>query len=163
MFGWLRRLCTPEWVMRRHFTPALLAEIESAIAAVEQRHAGEICFAVETTLDLPHVFAHLRPRDRALQVFGQMRVWDTEANNGVLIYVLYAHHAVEIVADRGIARRVPQEDWDALCRAVEQEFHVGRFREGALQAVQGVAALLHRHFPHARGDANELPDQPMLL
>jgi uncharacterized membrane protein len=92
-----------------------------------------------------------------------MQVWDTEANNGVLVYVLYAEHAVEIIADRGIARRVPQEDWDAICRAVEQDFHAGAFREGALRAVHGIAALLERHFPHARGDGNELPDQPRLL
>ena len=161
--GLLRKLCTPDWVMRRHFTSEVLAEIESAIAAVELRHAGEICFAVETTLDLPDVRAHVTPRERALQVFGRMRVWDTENNNGVLVYVLYAHRALEIVADRGIARLVPQADWDTLCRTVEQDFHAGQFRAGSLKAIQGVAALLQRHFPHAPGDANELPNQPMLL
>jgi uncharacterized membrane protein len=161
--GLLRKLCTPGWVMRRHFTPAVLAEIESAIAQVELRHAGEICFAVENALDLADLRAGVTPRERALEVFGLMRVWDTEANNGVLIYVLYAEHAVEIVADRGIARRVPQEDWDTICHAVEQDFHAGSFREGALRAVMGIAALLERHFPHAHGDRNELPDQPRLL
>lgn len=161
--GLLRQLFTPRWVMRRHFTPELLAEIETAIAQVEGRHAGEVCFAVEHALDLPDLRAGLTARERALEVFGLMRVWDTEANNGVLLYVLYGERAVEIVADRGIARRVPQEDWDALCRSVERQFHVGAFREGSLQAVRGIAALLERHFPHGRGDANELPDQPFLL
>jgi hypothetical protein len=159
----LRALLTPGWVMRRRFTPAVLTQIENAIAAVELRHAGEICFAVEHALDLADLRSRLTPRERALEVFGLMRVWDTEANNGVLVYVLYAARAVEIIADRGIARRVPQAEWDAICRAVEQDFHTGAFREGALRAVSEIAALLERHFPHARGDANELPDQPLLL
>lgn len=159
----LRTLLTPGWVMRRRFTPAVLAEIEQAIAQVERRHAGEICFAVEHALDLADLRSGLTPRERALEVFGLMRVWDTEGNNGVLIYVLYADRAVEIVADRGIARRVPQGEWDAICRAVEQDFHGGAFREGSLKAVRAIAELLARHFPQAGGDANELPDQPLLL
>lgn len=159
----LRSLFVPGWAMRRRFTRAVLDDIEREIAAVELRHAGEVCFAVEAALDLADILAGLTPRQRAVEVFGLMRVWDTENNNGVLIYVLYAEHAVEIVADRGIARRVPQADWDALCRSVEQDFHAGRFREGSLRAVRGVAELLGRHFPHAGGDANELPDQPRLL
>ncbi len=159
----LHTLFSPGWLMRRHFTPALLTEIEHAIAEVELRHAGEICFAVENALEWTDVRAGLSVRDRALEVFGLMRVWDTEQNNGVLVYVLYAERAVEIVADRGVARVVPQADWDAICHAVEQEFHAGRFREGALSAVHGIAALLGRHFPHQPGDANELPDQPRLL
>jgi uncharacterized membrane protein len=159
----LRNLWTPGWVMRRRFTPAVLADIEAAIAQVELRHAGEICFAVEHALDLLDLRAGVTPRERAVEVFGRMRVWDTEANNGVLVYVLYAERAVEIVADRGIARRVSQADWDDICHAVEQNFHAGDFREGALRAVRGIAALLQQHFPHAPGDANELPDQPRLL
>lgn len=159
----LRSLFVPGWAMRRRFTRAVLDDIEREIAAVELRHAGEVCFAAEAALDLADILAGLTPRQRAVEVFGLMRVWDTENNNGVLIYVLYAEHAVEIVADRGIARRVPQADWDALCRSVEQDFHAGRFREGSLRAVRGVAELLGRHFPHAGGDANELPDQPRLL
>lgn len=159
----LRTLLTPGWVMRRRFTPAVLAEIEQAIAQVERQHAGEICFAVEHALDLADLRSGLTPRERALEVFGLMRVWDTEGNNGVLIYVLYADRAVEIVADRGIARRVPQAEWDAICRAVEQDFHGGAFREGSLKAVRAIAELLARHFPQAGGDANELPDQPLLL
>jgi uncharacterized membrane protein len=159
----MRSLFTPGWVMRRKFTPALLDEVARAIAAVELRHAGEICFAVEAALDLADISAGVTPRERAIEVFGRMRVWDTENNNGVLVYVLYAEHAVEIVADRGIAGRVPQADWDALCRAVEQDFHGGAFLEGSLRAVRGIATLLERHFPHAAGDANELPDQPRLL
>jgi uncharacterized membrane protein len=159
----LRSLCTPGWVMRRRFTPEVLTEIENTIAQVEGRHEGEICFAVETSLDLMDLRAGLTPRERALEVFGLMRVWDTEANNGVLIYVLYAERAVEIVADRGIARRVEQSEWTAICGVVEQEFHAGRFRDGALKAVRSVSALIERHFPRSGGDGNELPNQPRLL
>jgi uncharacterized membrane protein len=159
----LRLLFTPRWLLRRRFTPAVLAEIEAAVAAVEQRHAGELCFVVEHSLDLFDLRGGITPRERALEVFGQMRVWDTEANNGVLVYVLYAAHAVEIVADRGIARRVPQGAWDSICRAVELDFKSADFRGGSLRAIHGVAALLAEHFPHAPGDANELPDQPRLL
>jgi uncharacterized membrane protein len=159
----LRSLLTPGWVMRRRFTPAVLAEIEETIARAERHHAGEICFAVEHALDLADLRSGLTPRDRALEVFGLMRVWDTEGNNGVLVYVLYAERAVEIVADRGIAKRVPQADWETICRAVEQDFHAGAFREGSLKAVSEIARLLERHFPDAGGDGNELPDQPLLL
>jgi len=159
----MRTLLTPGWVMRRRFTPAVLAEIEQAIAQVELRHAGEICFAVEHALELADLRSGLTPRERALEVFGLMRVWDTEGNNGVLVYVLYAERAVEIVADRGISRRVAQADWDAICRIAEQDFHVGAFREGSLKAIREIAKLLERHFPNAGGDRNELPDQPLLL
>ena len=161
--GLLRSLCTPGWVMRRHFTPAVLTDIENAIAQVELRHAGEICFAVEHALELSDLRHGVTPRERALEVFGLMRVWDTEANNGVLVYVLFAERAVEIVADRGISRVVPQEDWARVCTEVEQDFHAGRFREGSLKAVREIAKLLEKHFPHLHGDGNELPDQPLLL
>jgi uncharacterized membrane protein len=90
-------------------------------------------------------------------------VWDTERNNGVLIYVLHAEHAMEIVVDRALARVVPQAEWDALCRSAETEFRAGRQAQGALMAVDGAAKLLEKHFPGAPGDGNELPDQPLLL
>ncbi|MEO7773308.1 MAG: TPM domain-containing protein [Steroidobacteraceae bacterium] len=149
--------------MRRRFTPLVLARIEAAIASVEQRHAGEIRFAIENALEPGELWRNLTARDRALQIFGLLRVWDTEANNGVLIYVLYAEHAVEIVADRGIARQVDQARWDQVCAAVTAEFRAGRFEQGAVQAIEGVAALLSAHFPQARGDPDELPNQPVLL
>jgi uncharacterized membrane protein len=163
MLRFLRHLFLPAWLLRRRFPPALLAEIEAAVVEVERRHAGEVRFVLEHALEPGDLLAGLTPRERALQVFGLARVWDTAANNGVLVYVLYAEHAVEIVADRGIAARVPQADWDAVCRLVETHFRESRFREGALAAVHGVAALLARHFPHAPGDPDELPNQPLLL
>ena len=105
----------------------------------------------------------IEARQRALQVFGQLGVWDTEGNNGVLIYVLMADHAVEIIADRGIAARVAVGEWNSVCRQMEQHYREGRFRDGSIAGVQGVGALLGRHFPGRRHSDNELPDQPVLL
>jgi uncharacterized membrane protein len=159
----LRHLSVPPWAVRRRFTPLVLARIEAAIVDVERRHAGEIRFAIENALEPGELWRNVATRARALQVFGLLRVWDTEHNNGVLIYVLYAERAVEIVADRAIARKVGQGQWDRLCAAVTAEFRAGRFEQGSVQAIEGVAALLAEHFPQAGGDADELPNQPVLL
>lgn len=161
----LRHLCTPLWVLRLRYPQELLGRIEARVAEIERRHPGEVRLAVEHALDLPDLIAGLTPRERALELFGLLRVWDTEHNNGVLIYVLHAEHAVEIVADRGLARAVPQAEWDALCRQVETEFRAGRHAEGAMAAVDGAARLLEKYFVAAAPLAtrNELPDQPLLL
>jgi uncharacterized membrane protein len=158
-----RHLLSPAWRMRRAFPPAVLHDIERAIATAEREHSGELRFVVEHALEPSELWQGLGSRERALQVFGQLGVWDTEANCGILVYLLFAERAVEIVADRGIAQRVPQPEWDALCREVETLFHDARFRDGALRAVEGAAALLRRHFPPAGQRSNELPDQPVLL
>lgn len=149
--------------MRRLFPPDVLRDIEKAIATAKREHDGEIRFVVEHALEPLDLWHGLTPHHRALQVFGLLRVWDTEANNGILVYVLLAERAVEIVADRGIARRVSQAEWDALCRDVESQFSKGRFRDGSLRAVEGAAALLRRHFAPTSHRGNELPDQPVLL
>lgn len=159
----IRHLFTTQWLSRRRFSPAVLTEIETAIRDVESRHAGEIRFAVEAALDPQQIWSDITPRQRALQIFGQLGVWDTEGNNGVLIYVLMADHDVEILADRGIAARVPNEDWVAICHEMETHYRAGRFGEGSVAGVRGVGKLLTRHFPGGRGDADELPNQPVLL
>ncbi len=159
----LRHLFSTRWGTRRRFTPAVLARIERGVADLERRHAGEIRFAIETAFDLPELWYGLTPRQRAVIVFGQLGVWDTAGNNGVLIYVLMADHAVEIVSDRAIASRVPQSDWDALCREMEGHFRAGRFEEGAQAGVAGVGRLLAAHFPGQGGDRDEQPNQPVLL
>jgi uncharacterized membrane protein YgcG len=159
----IRHLFATRWGTRRKFTPDVRARIESAIAAVERRHAGEIRFAVETAYDLPDLWYGTTPRERAVQVFGLLGTWDTEGNNGVLIYVLMADRDVEIVADRAIAARVAQSDWDALCREMEAHFSAGRFLEGAEAGIQGVGELLARHFPAQGADRNEQADAPVFL
>ncbi len=159
----LRHLLTPFWVLRLRYPPGLLKRIEERIGLIERRHPGEVRLAVEHALELGDLLSGLTPRERALEVFGLLRVWDTEHNNGVLIYVLEAEHAVEIVADRGLARAVPQAEWDELCRQVETEFRAGRHGDGAMKAVDGAAALLERYFAVRTEARNELPDQPLLL
>ncbi len=159
----LRHLFATDWTTRRRFDAEVLTAIEAATREVESRHAGEIRFAIETAFDLPELWHDLSPRQRALQVFGFLGVWDTAANNGVLIYVLNADHAVEIVADRGIASRVVAAEWAAVCRKMEDHFRAGRYREGAVYGVTTVGQLLHKHFPGSGADRNELPDQPVLL
>jgi uncharacterized membrane protein len=159
----LRHFATTQWGLRRRFSQGVLADVEMAIREVESRHAGEIRFAVERGLELPALLRGVTPRQRALQIFGQLGVWDTEANNGVLIYVVLADRDVEILADRGISKVVPQSDWEMVCREMEQHYRAGRFAEGSIAGVRGVGRLLERHFPGGRADADELPNQPVLL
>ena len=118
---------------------------------------------VESAFDIPELWRGLTPRRRALQLFGQLGVWDTAHNNGVLIYVLMADRAVEIIADRGISARIEQGEWDEVCRLMQQHYGAGRFREGSCAGIAAVGALLGRHFPGRRHAAGELPDAPVLL
>jgi uncharacterized membrane protein len=148
---------------RRRFTPEALAQIEAAIHEVESRHSGEIRFVVETSLDVDELFGGVTPRARALEVFSHLHVWDTEANNGVLIYVLLADRDVEILADRGLASRVPHEEWETICREIEAHYREGRFAQGSVAGIRSVGRLLEKHFPGKGADANELPNQPVLL
>src|SRR6266568_9554928 len=158
-----RHLVADHRSARRAFPSSALKRIETAIASGEQRHAGQVEFVVEAALPLALVLHGLSPRERSLEVFGRLRVWDTEENSGVLIYLLLADKAVEIVADRGIHRRVGDAPWQSICRAMEAAYREGRFEEGALAGIEAINALLIEHFPrHAPGE-NELPDKPVLI
>src|ERR1700733_6691374 len=160
----LRHLFATHWGTRRRFTPQVLAAIQEAIAQVESQHAGEIRFAVETALHPAELWHDMSPRQRALQAFAHLHVWDTHHNNGVLIYVLLADRAVEILADRGIAAQVQQAEWDQICREMERHYRAGDFGRGSAAGVLQVGRLLERHFPGSRGAGmNELPNQPVLL
>jgi len=157
----LRHLLIPHWHARRPFTPAVLQRIEKAIQQSERSHRGEIRFALEAAL--PPSLLKITTRKRAEQVFGELGVWDTEENSGVLIYVQLVERAIEIVADRGIARLVPQAEWDALCRAMEKQFRDGNHLQGSLDAIAAITAILKRHFPARAANPNELPDAPAVL
>jgi uncharacterized membrane protein len=159
----LRHFATGPRRARRCFPPTVLSEIERAIVAGERQHAGEICFAIESALPLAELWHGVTPRERAVHVFSLLRVWDTAANNGVLIYILIADGAIELVADRAVAARIPQDEWERLCREIETAFGAGRYGDGALAAVRAVGAHLARHFPAQRGESDELPNQPVLL
>jgi uncharacterized membrane protein len=159
----LRHLFASQLGTRRWFSREVTEAIELAIAKAELRTSGEIRFAVETDLELWELRAGKPPRERALEVFGELRVWDSELSNGVLIYVLMADRDVEIVADRGAAACIRGEDWESACKAMEERFRAGRFQEGAVAGVAAVGALLERHFPARAVERNEQPNQPSLL
>jgi len=158
----LRHLITPPWLARQRFPERALDAIEAAIRACEAEHSGEVCFAVEASLDAGELWRGVTARERAVETFAELRVWDTAANNGVLIFVLLADRDVEIVADRGAAAAIAPEAWEAVCRAMEQHFSDGRFQEGCVAGVRAVGALLAQHFPPAPADRNELRDRPTL-
>jgi uncharacterized membrane protein len=158
-----KHLVTPDWVARRHFPAEVLARIGEAIRASEVRHRGELRFAIEAGIELPALLRGRSPRAQAEEVFARLRVWDTDENSGVLIYVQLVDRRIEIVADRGISACVPQSEWDAICRAMEAAFREQRFENGALQAIERITALLVQHFPAMDTNPNELPDKPVVL
>lgn len=161
---WLRHGCTGAWQRRKCFPAGTLARIEAAIRDCETRHPGEIRFAVEAALPLSAIWHGITPRQRAMQVFATEGVWDTEHNNGVLIYVLLADRDVEIVADRGVGdARVPAAEWEACCRLMEDAFRQARFEPGALTGIAAVASVLAKYPPSRPDVGNELPDRPILL
>jgi uncharacterized membrane protein len=156
-------LVTDRWVARAVFPPKTMAVIEAAIAREEARHDGEVRFAVEPALPLGALFAGTSPRDRAVRAFSYLRVWDTEQNTGVLIYVLLADRDVEIVADRGIHSRVGATAWDTICGGMQREFAAGHFEEGAIIGVRAVSDLLAKHFPPRPVNPDELSNEPVIL
>jgi uncharacterized membrane protein len=161
----LRRLLKHRWLdetdTRRALGPDALARLEARVRDSERRHSGEIRLCVEAGLPLSYLWKDLGARDRAVTMFGKLRVWDTEHNNGVLIYLLLAEHAIEIVADRGLARHVPPAQWQALVAQMREAFRAGRFEQGLADTVDAVDRLLVQHFPLAEGQVNpnELPDR----
>lgn len=141
-----------------------LQRIEARVAASEARHSGEIRVCVEAGLPLSYLWRHAKVRERAVTMFGKLRVWDTEHDNGVLIYLLLAEHAIEIVADRGLSRHVDAAQWQRITATMSAAFRAGQFEAGLNQAIAAVEALLVQHFPLAPGETNpnELPDAPHL-
>jgi len=159
----LKHLFTPHWIISRTFPRAVLKRIGDAIAKSEQWHDGELRFAVEAGLHLAPLLKGISPRQRATEVFAQLHVWDTERNSGVLIYLQLVDRRIEIVADRGINAKVPQAQWDAICRRMEKAFRERKFEAGSLDAIREITALLAQHFPPQSENPNELPDKPVVL
>jgi uncharacterized membrane protein len=152
----LRHLLALPGTVARAFPRDALSRIEQAIAGSEKRHGGEIRFAVEAALEPLALFRNQTARQRAIEAFSELGVWDTEGNNGVLLYLLLADHDVEIVADRGFNGKVGPGEWEAVCRAMEAELRAGRYEAAVLEGIAGIGRLAARAFPAA--DANELPD-----
>ncbi len=150
---------------RRAFSDATLTKIEEAIQRSERDHSAELCFAVEASLPVREAWRGRSSRDRAMEVFAHTGVWDTEANNGVLLYVLLADHAVEIVADRAAAAKIHEGCWREICDALSGAYREGRFEEGTLEAIDRIDRLLAAAFPREAGaaDVDELPNRPLVL
>ena len=160
---WLTHVFMPRWRWRLAFPAAVLKDIEKAVKKSERQHSGELRFAVENALAPGRVWRGMSAYHRAIQVFSNLRVWDTEENSGVLIYLLLADREVHIVADRGIARRVPQAEWDAVAKAMQQAFRLGDFRRGSLEGIERITIMLATHFPPGADHPNELPDKPVII
>ncbi len=158
-----RHLAMTHGRVNHAFAPAALGAIEQAIKESESAHLGEVRFVVEGALDGAPLFNGQSARERALHLFSVLRIWDTEHNSGVLIYVLLADRAVEIVADRAIHARAGAHAWVAICHEMEQAFRTGNFEQGAVRGVQGMTRQLADHFPARAHSANELPDRPLVL
>lgn len=161
---WIRHLFLDHLAVARAFPRATLAIIERAVAEQEKRHRSELRVVIEGGLPLQALVARRTARERAIEHFTRLRVWDTDDNAGVLIYLLLADRRVEIVADRGIHARVGDTAWETICGAMQQEFAAGRFEAGMLTGLASVSDLLAQHFPpKAGGNSNELPDAPVVV
>jgi len=159
----LKHLSYPDWWLRRVLPPDSLHRIEKAVAGSEAGHGGEIRVAFETSLGLLPLLRGQTTRSRAEEVFSMLRVWDTEANNGVLIYLLFADHQFEIVADRGVARLVEPAHWAHLVSEMEARLGTRGYEEALLYGIQEIGQWVQLKFPQASGDVNELPDRPVML
>ncbi len=159
----LKHAVSDAWLVRRYFPKKSLSAVEEAIRKSEGAHGGEVRFAVEAALDWGPLFRGRTARQRAIEVFSQLRMWDTEENNGVLIYLLLADRDVEIVADRGIDARVGAAEWERICKEMEGLFRQGRFEEGVVTGIAAITEHMVRHFPARKGDQNELPNAPVVL
>jgi uncharacterized membrane protein YgcG len=159
----VKHLLMTRWQVSRAFPRSTLNAIEKAIEASEATHGGQIRFAVEGALDGSPLFDGQPARERAIDVFSQLRVWDTQHNNGLLIYVLLADRVVEIVADRGIHAKVSPDEWRQVCSRMEAAFKQSNYEGGVVAGVRAVTRHLAAHFPASGQGENELPDAPVVL
>lgn len=158
-----RHVLLPPWMARRTFSPAVMRRVEEAVRESERTHRGELRVAVEAGLELESLWRGQSPRDRAAEVFSLLRVWDTAENSGVLLYVNWADRDIEIVADRGISARVTQDQWEAICRGIEQSFRAGQFEAGLVEGIRGITRMLAEHFPATSDNVDELGNRPVIL
>jgi uncharacterized membrane protein len=148
---------------RRAFPPESLAAIGGAITEGERSHRGELRLIVEASMPFDAIWADVTNRQRALALFAEHGVWDTEDNCGVLIYVNLAERKIDIVADRNVNRKIDAATWQAVCQTMTAGFARGQFHDSTLAAVSQVNELLRQHFPANGSRANELPDAPIMM
>ena len=162
----IARLARHRWREDAHRTISreTLARLTARVAASEAKHTGQIRLCIEAGLPASYIMRGATPRERAVAMFSKLRVWDTQQNNGVLIYLLLAERAIEIVADRGLTALVPETQWQGIVESMRDAFRAGRYEEGLDAAIEAVTQLLVQHFPRKAGESttNELPDEPVL-
>jgi uncharacterized membrane protein len=158
-----KHLLHHHWWVRHYFPSNVLAAIEATTKVGEATHSGQVRFVVEGALDGRPLFKNQPTRERALDIFAQLRIWDTAHNNGVLIYLLLADRKVEIIADRGIDAKVGAAAWKKICAEMETEFKAGNFERGVVKGIEAVSRELAKHFPPYAGEPNELPDAPVVI
>lgn len=159
----IKHLFVPDWLVRVRFKKYPMQQIAVAIAESEKMHDGEIRFAVEASLPLADLLKNRSARDRALDVFSNLRIWDTEQNNGVLIYFLLADHDFEIIVDRGFNAKVDPRVWQAIAESMEKHCKDGDYAGAALVGILTITQLQTRYFPNSGKKTNELPDEPVIL
>ena len=150
-------------IRNRQFSSKTLGAIEAAVAKGEKRHRGQVRLVVEAELTIPQLWHGLSARQRAIDVYSLLRVWDTEENNGVLIYVLLADRKVEIVADRGIHQHAGDQRWQAICREIEHHYRKADFLAGSIGGIEKISAELAHYFPANGAHKNEQSDTPVVL
>ncbi len=165
LLRWLRHRWLDEHDVRRAVGRDALERLETRIRLSEARHTGQLRICIEAGLPLADLWHGRTSRQRAMHLFGALQMWDTEHNNGVLIYLLLADRKIEIVADRGLSRLVRPPEWDAVIRDMSHHMHQGLWETALGQAIDAVTDQLCRHFPVVEGQArvNELPDKPVIL
>ena len=159
----LRNLFITRFALRRAFPDPALARIEEAVRASESQHGGEVRVAIETSLDLGTLLRGRTARERAIQAFSELRVWDTEYNNGVLVYLLLSERDVEIVADRGYEGRVGEPEWQYVCERMRPELEQGWYEKGVVTGIEMITVIISRHFSRVQRDIDELPNRPRIL
>lgn len=159
----IKHMFSHPWQVQRHFSAEALRNIEKAISSSEKTHAGEIRFVVEAGLHPYEILCKKTPKKRAIELFGRLNIWDTEHNNGVLIYLLLADRDVEIVGDRGIDQHLEHDGWEEICREMEALFRKGQFEAGVLQGITHISAELEKHFPQTGVSKNEVSNKPLVM
>ena len=159
----IKHMTTTKAKARRLFPAETLSAIEAAIADGEHQHRAEVRIIIEPALDVADIAARMTPRQRAVELFALHRIWDTEENCGVLVYINLADHKVEIVADRAIGRLIGKEDWHAVCQTMTKAFALRQYHQGVVAALAQLNQLLQRHFPDNGTGDNQLSNKPMFL
>jgi uncharacterized membrane protein len=159
----IKHLLYPPWFVRFKFPPASLHKIEASIQQSEAQHSGEIRFAVESSLGFFQLLQGTPCIDRGIDVFSELRIWDTDQNNGVLIFLLLADRKVEIIADRGLNNEIAESEWRHICQQMENSFRKHEFETGIIDGITEITQLLIKHSPIQEKKSNELSNKPVII